>query len=67
MFDNGFYWARFDNGISDDSAGSNVTLREWTGKRLAVAQHFSPRATSGVSNTTQIIYHQRKVSKPEVV
>jgi hypothetical protein len=34
---------------------ANVPLRQRRGKRLAAAQQFSPRKTSGIPGTTQII------------
>ena len=41
--------------------GSNVALRQRKGKRPAAAQYFSSGKTSGISNATQIISHQRKI------
>jgi hypothetical protein len=46
---------------------SNIALREWRRKRLAVAKQLSPGEASGVSSATQIVSQQRKVPNSELV
>jgi len=76
MFDPGFGFSCPDESIAciaegsrhnAINPGSKITLRRWTGKRLAAPQQFSPGATSGISSAAQSISHCGKISIGEMV